>query len=92
MKKAGLVDAKTKIDDVKTASKATAIANHVMSRIENNRRKIIFCHYRGEIDLIAALLRKKGVNVGTLDGRTNKYDRSQILEFREDGSKLPARV
>ena len=86
MKKAGLVDAKTKIDDVKTASKATAIANHVMSRIENNRRKIIFCHYRGEIDLIAALLRKKGVNVGTLDGRTNKYDRSQILEFREDGS------
>ena len=86
MKKAGLVDKETKIGEVKTASKATAVVNHVLRRIENNRRKIIFCHYRGEIDLIAAMLRKQGVNVGTLDGRTNKRERAKILEFKEDGS------
>ena len=42
MKKAGLVDKETKIGEVKTASKATAVVNHVLRRIENNRRKIIF--------------------------------------------------
>ena len=86
LKKIGLVDQKTKIGDVKTASKAKAVVKHVLKRIDNNRRKIIFCHYRGEIDLIAAMLRKNGVNVGTLDGRTKKKDRVKILEFREDGS------
>lgn len=86
MKKAGLIDRQTNIGDVKTASKAKAVVNHIMKRIGNNRRKIIFCHYRGEIDLIAALLGKSDVNVGTLDGRTNKKDRAKILEFREDGS------
>ena len=86
MKKAGLIDIQTNIGDVKTASKAKAVVNHIMKRIDNNRRKIIFCHYRGEIDLIEALLRKNDVNVGTLDGRTKKKDRAKILEFREDGS------
>ena len=86
LKKAGLVDQQTKIGEVKTASKAKAVVEHVLKRINNNRRKIIFCHYRGEIDLIAAMLRKKGVNIGTLDGRTNKQDRAKILEFRDDGT------
>jgi SNF2 family DNA or RNA helicase len=72
------------ISQVKTASKATAVVNHVMNRINNNRRKIIFCHYRGEIDLISALLRQKGVNVGTMDGRTGKRDRQKILEISDD--------
>lgn len=86
MKKSGMVDVKTRIGDVKTASKANAVVKHVMSRINNNRRKIIFCHYRGEIDLIAAMFRKNDVNIGTLDGRTSKQDRAKILEFRDDGS------
>ena len=86
LKKAGLVDKQTKIGDVKTASKAKAVVKHVLTRIRNGRRKIIFCHYRGEIDLIAAMLRKNNISVGTLDGRTNKKDRAEILEFRDDGS------
>lgn len=85
LRKAGVIP-KQDIANVKTTSKATAVVNHLMSRIDNNRRKIVFCHYRGEIDLIAALLEQKGVKVGKMDGRTGKKDRAKILEFKDNAS------
>jgi SNF2 family DNA or RNA helicase len=85
LRKAGVIP-KQDIANVKTTSKATAVVNHLMSRIDNNRRKIVFCHYRGEIDLIAALLEQKGVKVGKMDGRTGKKDRAKILEFKDNES------
>jgi SNF2 family DNA or RNA helicase len=80
MKKKGNLPRNVNLEEVKTCSKALAVSNHIIGRSYNNRRKIVFCHYRGEIDLICALLRKQGIGCGSIDGRTNKKDRNSFLD------------
>jgi SNF2 family DNA or RNA helicase len=77
----GQIPANINLNKIRTCSKATAIANHIGERKFNGRRKIVFCHYRGEIDLIRGLLRKKGISVGTIDGRSKKKERKNFLEY-----------
>ncbi len=77
----GQIPANINLSKIRTCSKATAIANHIGERKFNGRRKIVFCHYRGEIDLICGLLRKKGISVGTIDGRSKKKERKNFLEY-----------
>jgi len=66
---------------IKTCSKATAIVKHINKRKFNGRRKIIFCHYRGEIDLLCGLLKNQGISVGNIDGRVSKRQRKNFLEY-----------
>ena len=53
--------------------------NTINERKENNNKKIVFCHYRGEIDIIASRLTVLGINVSKFDGRTSKKDRKEKL-------------
>jgi SNF2 family DNA or RNA helicase len=66
---------------VKTCSKMTAIAKHLTERKQNKLRKIVFCHYRGEIDLLCRLLNVGGVTCERIDGRTRKKDREMTLMY-----------
>jgi SNF2 family DNA or RNA helicase len=66
---------------VKTCSKMTAVAKHILNGFKlDSRRKIVFCHYRGEIDLLKGLLTKKNIVCATIDGRTTKNQREQVLD------------
>ena len=63
-------------------SKINAVCNKVGERKDNSRAKLVFCHFRGEIDKIAEQLREKKMNVGVFDGRTPLATRKLLLEDR----------
>lgn len=67
-------------DAVHASSKLDSVVDHIVARRDNGNSKIVFCHYRLEIDEIAARLRGLGMdNVGTFDGRHNVASRKHIL-------------
>ena len=53
----------------------SAVLKVLKERKGNGRRKLVFCHYHGEIDLLRSLLKKMGVNVSVIDGRVPKKER-----------------
>jgi len=61
------------ISAIKCSSKLDAVLNVILSRKDNGNGKIIFCHFRHEIDVIAARLIKGGLKkVVTYDGRNSR--------------------
>ena len=56
-----------------------AVISTILERKDNNRAKLVFCHYRGEIDILKRELSRSGLNVETFDGRVNTNNRSEIL-------------
>ena len=61
------------IEGIKSNSKLDAVINTILSRKDNGNGKIIFCHFRNEIDVIAARLIKGGLKkVVTYDGRNSR--------------------
>lgn len=62
-----------------SSSKLDAVCNTMIGRKDNNRAKLVFCHYRGEIDKINTTLSAAGMKVAIFDGRTNYTDRQDIL-------------
>lgn len=68
-----------------SSSKLDAVCASILERKDNNCGKIIFCHFREEIDEVATRLRNGGMaKVATIDGRTNSSKRSEILMERND--------
>ena len=65
---------------LKYHSKIDAVCQMLIERRENGRRKLVFCHYRGEIDLIAKQVCEAGMKVGVFDGRTLKKERDGLLK------------
>ena len=82
LEKVGLIDA----DDydlesaTNASSKLDAVCNKIIERKDNERSKLIFCHYRGEIDKINRTLQAAGMKVAVFDGRTSYAQRQEILE------------
>jgi len=61
------------IKALKSNSKLDAVIKLILSRKDNGNGKIIFCHFRKEIDLIAKRLRNGGLQkVVTYDGRNSR--------------------
>ena len=60
-------------------SKLNAVVSHITARKENGNSKIIFCHYRGEIDELRSRLLRQDMVVETFDGRTPQCERERIL-------------
>lgn len=78
----GILDsekAKYFIEGTKSSSKLDAVVGTIKERKNNNNKKIVFCHYRGEIDEIASRLINAGINISIFDGRTKKKDRKDKL-------------
>lgn len=66
------------------ASKLDQVCEKIAGRKDNGRGKLIFCHYRAEIDHIASALEGAGMNVATFDGRTAHKERNGILTQKWD--------
>ena len=63
------------------SSKIKAVIAKIVERKENGKHKLVFCHYRGEIDFIKAILvNDYQMNVSVIDGRTKINERRKILE------------
>ena len=60
------------LNAIQSNSKLDAVINLIIERKENGNGKIIFCHFRDEIDTIASRLIAGGLNkVVTYDGRNS---------------------
>jgi len=68
-------------EDGNYSSKISKVVRTILSRKDNGKRKIVFCHFRGEIDYIQARLVTAfpSLVVRYLDGRTKENERRQIL-------------
>lgn len=62
-----------------SSSKLDYVLNHILERKDNKKSKLIFCHFRGEIDYIHTILTSQGMKSETFDGRTNEKKRHAIL-------------
>ena len=62
-----------------SSSKLDYVLDHILKRKSNGKAKLIFCHFRGEIDFIHNLLKSHNLNTETFDGRTNEKKRNAIL-------------
>lgn len=65
----GVISSSHDVRNIKTTSKITAIVNKITERKDNHRRKLVFCHYHGEIDLLEAHLKQLGISTTIIDGR-----------------------
>ena len=68
-------------EDENYSSKISKVVRTILSRKDNGKRKIVFCHFRGEIDYIQARITTAfpSLVVRYLDGRTKESERRQIL-------------
>ena len=67
------------------SSKLDYAVSKILERKDNGCGKLIFCHFREEIDEIATRLRAGGMtNVATFDGRTTNSKRYDILNDKND--------
>jgi len=70
-------------------SKLDSAVNKILERKDNGCGKLIFCHFREEIDEIATRLRAGGMlKVATFDGRTSAGKRYDILNDKNDALVL----
>ena len=71
------------------SSKLDSAVNKILQRKDNGCGKLIFCHFREEIDEIATRLRAGGMaKVATFDGRTSAGKRYDILNDKNDALVL----
>jgi len=74
------VDYKTYQEAFDCSSKLDYAVNKILERKNNGSGKLIFCHFREEIDIIASKLVAGGMTkVATFDGRTTSGKRFEIL-------------
>jgi len=59
-------------------SKMNAVIRTVLGRPRSSK-KLIFCHYRKEIDTLEKELSSEGLTVGTFDGRISQANRKALL-------------
>lgn len=71
------------------SSKLDAVVNTILQHKDNGCGKLIFCHFREEIDEIADRLRSGGMTmVATFDGRTSGSKRYEILSQKNEALVL----
>ena len=61
------------------ASKVQAVADHIRGRSRGDARKLVFCHFKGEIDALSSALEARGIRARALDGRTSPDERAGLL-------------
>lgn len=69
---------------LKGASKLDQVCERIVERKNNGRGKLIFCHYKAEIDAIEDALKKENMEVAVFDGRTPYKSRPSILTQKWD--------
>jgi SNF2 family DNA or RNA helicase len=63
------------------SSKMDAVVSTILGRKGNGNGKLVFCHFRGEIDSLSSRLREGGIqNICTFDGRVSQAARFRLLK------------
>ena len=62
-----------------STSKMDVVLRTILERKDNGKAKLVFCHFRGEIDYLHTILGSQNVKTETFDGRTNEKQRHAIL-------------
>ena len=66
--------------EIRTASKMEAVVEAILDRKNNGNGKLVFSHYKEEIDTLIQRLREGGIErVASLDGRNSMASRSNLL-------------
>ena len=52
----------------------------LLDRKDNKRSKLVFCHFRGEIDIICQRCKEAGMDTASFDGRTPRDERERLLQ------------
>lgn len=66
------------------SSKLDIVVSYIKNRMDNGNKKMVFCHFRGEIDYLIKQLTQRGIDADYLDGRKSKSERSEILRRSPD--------
>ena len=69
---------------VNSSSKLDSVVDAIMERKDNGNGKLVFCHFKEEMNEIAVRLRTGGLNVGILDGTITKNARQKLLSEKKD--------
>lgn len=70
---------------LKYSSKIDYVIRTILDRKDNEKGKLIFCHYRDEIDEIARRLTDGGMtNIATFDGRVSNNKRNEIVNEKNN--------
>jgi non-specific serine/threonine protein kinase len=70
---------------LKYSSKIDYVIKTILDRKDNEKGKLIFCHYRDEIDEIAKRLADGGMtNIATFDGRVSNNKRNEIVNEKNN--------
>jgi SNF2 family DNA or RNA helicase len=77
-------DSQNMREAINSSSKIDKVVDTILERKDNNKGKIVFCHFRGEIDIIKNRLSGFGIHVETFDGRTKQSKRHEILTGKCD--------
>jgi len=69
------------LEGAKACSKIDEVVKTLVERKGNGAGKLVFCHFRQEIDTIEEKLKGHGIlSVGKLDGRTKPKDRQRLIK------------
>ena len=80
LQKLNLIDKKINIEMLsKQKSKINGVIDQIKENKDNNNKKLIFCHFRMEINELRDQLKKLQLNVEIFDGRTNINERKRII-------------
>jgi SNF2 family DNA or RNA helicase len=71
-------------EDFDYSSKLHSVIMAIWERRNNGCGKLVFCHFREEINEIARRLDWEGITVAIIDGRTSSAKRSDILNKKYD--------
>jgi len=63
---------------IRNTTKIDQVICDILERIHNGNKKIVFCHFRKEMELIYERLMRAGVDVAVCDGRTPKKVRKEL--------------
>jgi len=70
---------------LKYSSKIDYVIQTILSRKDNEKGKLIFCHYREEIDEIARRLEAGGMtDIATFDGRVSNNKRNEVVNEKNN--------
>lgn len=79
-----LLDSNEK-EGFRSTSKIDSVVSLLLSRKDNGNGKLVFCHFREEMDELFCRLKSGGIdNVAILDGRCSKKTRNELLNKKSD--------
>lgn len=72
-------------EGLNSMSKLTAVANAIAQNKDNGRGKLVFCHFREEMNELVFQLKLRGLDkVAIFDGRIKHSDRHALLTAKHD--------